>query len=245
LTDPLACSVHAVGRTDPSSAGSVLVYGAGVLGLGVVWALRATGYAGRIDVVARHEHQGRLARRFGATDVLFLSAGRAARFESIARRTGGRVVRARLGNVMLSGGYDVVFECVGHQETIEEALKWARSRGQVIMVGMGDGRGSDMTPVWFGELTVVGVSGRGQEDLSGRGPLAAERGASRGQGIHTYRLVHQLMLSGGPDVSCLLTHTFELAEYKAALWAAMDKRTHRSVKVAFRLPAARPGGNRA
>ena len=221
LTDPLACSLHAVLRADLSGAERVMVYGAGILGLGVVWALRAVGFGGKIDVVARHRHQGRLAEAFGADEVLFLPSGKRERFKAVADRTGARLTRARFGNYMLSGGYDAVFECVGGERTIEEALKWTAARGQVILVGTGHGRGTDMTALWFRELTVIGAYGRSVEDFAGRR-------------VQTYQLVHELMLAGGPDVSNLLTHTFPLADYKEALSVAMHKARHESVKVAFR-----------
>lgn len=226
LTDPLACSLHCVGRADLAAAKNVLVYGAGILGLGAVWGLRAAGYDGRIDVIARHAHQAERADRLGASEVLCPPPDKRRRFELLAERTGGRVTRARFGSYMLSGGYDVVFECIGSRGTIEQALKWTRSRGQMVMVGMGHGRGADMTAIWFGELTVVGSSGRGEEDF-------------RGRKIHTYRMAHELMLSGAAELRPLLTHTFALADYKAALKAAIDKGAHRSVKVAFRFARAR------
>ena len=231
LTDPLACSLHAVLRADPPSgqggldaAESVLVCGAGVMGLGVVWALRGIGFEGRIHVLARHAHQGDMARRFGADEVLYLPGDARRRFQAVASRTGARLTRARFGNYMLSGGYDVVFECVGSTQSIQEALKWVRSRGRVVLVGTGHGRGADLTPLWFGELTVVGSSGRAEENF-------------RGRRVHTYRLVHELMTRPGPDVSALLTHTFPLSQYRAALEAALQKGPHRSIKVAFRFPA--------
>jgi len=225
LTDALACSLHAALRADLSGAESVLIYGAGVLGLGIVWALRAIGFDGKIEVIARYPHQQALAASLGADEVLVLPAGRRQQFELIAARTGARLTRARFGNYMLSGGYDVVFECVGRSETIANALKWARARGQVVLVSTGHGRDSDLTPVWFGELNVVGAYGRGMEDFRGR----KER---------TYRLVHELMASGGGETGALLTHTFELSDYKAALTTAMNKGAHGSVKVAFRFPPA-------
>ena len=165
------------------------------------------------------------AETFGADEVLMLPPRGRDRFDVVAGRVGGRVTRARLGNYMLSGGYDAVFECVGQRRTIEESLKWARSGGQVILLSTGHGRGADMTNVWFGELTVRGVSGRAEETFKGRR-------------IHSYRLTHELMRSGAARVDDLLTHTFGLTEYKAALAAAIDKRAHRSVKVAFRYDGA-------
>ncbi len=220
LTDPLACSLHAVLRADLTRAERVLVYGGGMLALGVVWALRAVGWGGKIDVIGRHAHQGEVAEALGADDVLLLPKSNRLRFEAVAQRVGGRAIHARFGNYMLSGGYDVVFECVGRGRTIEEAVKWTRSGGQMVLLSTGHGRGTDLTGVWFGELTVLGVSGRSIEDF-------------RGRRAQPHALAPEQMLSGVADVARLLTHTFRLDEYKAALAAAIDKRTHRSIKVAF------------
>jgi len=219
LTDPLACSLHAVLRADVPEGGHVLVYGSGMLGLGVVWALRETGWCGTIDVAARHDHQATAAEDLGADAVLRLPASDAERFDAIAERTGGRVVRARFGNRMLSGGYDAVFECVGARRTLTDSLKWTRPVGRTIMLSTGHGRGTDLTSVWFSELTVLGVSGRAEETF-------------RGRTAHTYAFAHELM-SSGRDVSGLLTHTFALSDYRSALDVAMNKGVHRSIKVAF------------
>ena len=220
LTDPLACSLHAALAADLTDAQRVLIYGGGILGLGIVWALRAIGYAGQIDTIARYAHQADFAHDFGADNAGPLPQAKAARFEAVAERTGGRVSRARFGNYMLSGGYDVVFECVGGDRTITESLKWTRAGGQTVMVGTGHGRGADMTTIWFGELTVIGAYGRSIESF-------------RGRRVHTYDLVHELM-ADADGLERLLTHTFDLAEYKAAFAAAMDKAASGSVKVALR-----------
>ena len=220
LTDPLACSLHAALAADLTDAERVLVYGGGILGLGIVWALRAIGYAGRIEAIARYAHQADLARDFGADQAGPLPRAKAERFEAVAERTGGRVSRARFGNYMLSGGYDVVFECVGGNRTITESLKWTRAGGQTVMVGTGHGRGADMTAIWFGELTVIGAYGRSIESF-------------RGRDVHTYELVHELM-ADADGLERLLTHTFDLADYKAAFAAAMDKAASCSIKVALR-----------
>ena len=220
LTDPLACSLHGVLRADLSDPTRVLVYGAGALGLGVVWALRAIGWTGRIDVIARHKHQAQVATAFGADEIIKFPSGAAGRFETIAERTDGRVVKAFPGSYMLSGGYDVVFECVGSSSTMEEAIKWTRAGGQTVLIGTGHGRGTDLTAVWFAEVNVLGSSGRAMEIFQGRK-------------VHTCKLVHELMRASAPDTSVLLTHTFPLDDYQAALSAAIHKHAHRSIKVAF------------
>ncbi len=220
LTDPLACSLHAVLRVDLSSAKRVLVYGAGVLGLGIIAALRAIGYAGRIDALDLHDYLAVLAGEFGADDFVSLPPETPGRFARIAELTGGTVQRARFGNYMVSGGYDVIFDCVGCISSMDESLRWTRSRGQVVLVGTGHGRSVDMTPIWFTELTVLGAYGRQIEKFDGRE-------------IGTYQLVYELMCAGKLKTDGLLTHTFALSDYKKAFNTAMNKAKDKAVKVAF------------
>ena len=220
LTDPAACSLHAVLRLELKGVERVLVYGAGVLGLATIASLRAVGYPGRIHALGRHGYTGRLALAMGAEEYLRLPRARRARFEEIARRTGATVHRARFGNYTLSGGYDVVFDCVGSRQSIGESLRWTRSRGQMVFLATGHGRGVDLTPIWFTELTVLGAYGRQRERFDGRR-------------VGTYGLVHELMCSGKLPVRGLLTHTFRIGEYRRAFRVGMSKAQHEAVKVAF------------
>jgi threonine dehydrogenase-like Zn-dependent dehydrogenase len=220
LTDPVACALHAVLRADLAAAGSVLVYGAGVMGLGVIAGLRATGFIGRIDALDRAAYLKDRAMSLGASEFLTLPPEPRERFIAIARRTGGTVQEGRLGNFMLCGGYDVVFECVGGATSVTEALKWTRARGQLVMVGTGHGRGADLTPVWFQELTVKGAYGRQIENFQGRR-------------IGTYQLVHELMAAGNLPVRPLLTHTFRVEQYRKAFEASIQKERYEAVKVAI------------
>ncbi len=220
LTDPIACSVHAVLRAEPGQARQVLVYGAGVLGLGIIAALRALDYTGRIDALDRAKYLAAHASRLGADEFIRLPAKRGERFSEMARRTGATVQRVRFGNHMLSGGYDVVFDCVGSRESIDESLKWTRARGKVVFVGTGHGGGADLTPIWFRELNVVGAYGRQLEHCNGRR-------------VGTYQLVHEMMEQGKLPVGELLTHTFPLAEYRKAYTVSMNKGASEAVKVVF------------
>ena len=220
LTDPVACGLHAVLRADLSAAKRVLVYGSGVMGLGIIASLRAIGFGGRIDALDRHEYLGEITREFGADDFFRLGSSKSERFNSIAHRTGGTVQRVRFGNYMLSGGYDIVFDCVGSASAVNESLKWTRAGGQVLFVGTGHGGAVDLTPVWFTELQIKGVYGRGIEQFNGK--TAA-----------TYELVHDLMLAGKLDVEKMLTHKFSLDEYRRAFSTASGKAASGAIKVAF------------
>ena len=220
LTDPLACSLHSVLRANLSGAQRVLVYGAGVLGLGAIAAMRAVGFGGHIDALDYSGYLEKIARRLGANDFVRLPLERGERFAAIAARTGGTVHRVRFNNYMLCGGYDVVFECVGSPQSMAESLKWTRARGDVVVVGTGSGGNIDLTPIWFRELNVKGAYGRQFEHFAG------------GR-ISTYALVHRLMTEGKLDVAGMLTHKFRLKDYRQAFDVSLHKGRHQAIKVAL------------
>ena len=220
LTDPVACGVHAALRADLSSTQHVLVYGAGTLGVAIVASLRALGFGGTIDAVDRHGYILTLAESMGVDNAIRLPSNVRDRFGRIAELTGASVQRSRFNNYMLSGGYDLIFDCVGSSLSINESLKWIRARGQLIVVGTTAGGAVDLTPVWFRELTVHGAYGRQEEHLEGRR-------------VGTYQLVHEWFVRGRLDVRTLLTHTFTLQEYRRAFDVALNKGKHQAIRVAF------------
>ncbi len=220
LTDPAACALHGVLRTDLSQVEKILVYGAGTIGLCTVASLRAVGYDGRIDVIARHDYQTELAESLGADECLILPPARRLRFEQIARMTGAKVHRVRFGNRTLTGGYDVTCDCVGSKQSLNECLKWTRGRGQMVLVGTGHGGGVDLTSIWFSELKVFGAYGRQVENYDGRK-------------LSTYKLVHEFMVQGKLPLEPLLTHRFPIGQYRRAYGTALHKSANKAVKVAF------------
>ncbi len=221
LTDALACSLHAALRANLEGASRILIYGCGTLGLGLISCLRALGYSGQLDALGRANYLEPVAGSLGADEYLRLGSG-LERHEEIARRTGAQIKTARFGNRMLSGGYDIVLDCVGSQQSVNESLKWTAARGQVIMVATSGGGRIDLTPVWFRELSVVGVYGRQIEHWQG----------SR---IGTYPLVLEMLARDQIVTEGLLTHTFRLEEYRRAFAAAIWKRDSEAIKVAFDL----------
>ena len=223
LVDSFACSLHAVLRADLSQVRTVLLYGAGMLGLAGAGCLRALDFDGRIDLLGRRRSLEPLAKQLGADEYITLPNSKPARFAEMASRTGSTVQRARFGNYMLSGGYDLVIDCVGSRQSIEECLKWTRARGQVIMLGTLQRATMDLTPLWFRELKLLGAYGRQLETF----PLGSE------QRTNTYQIVLDWIKEGRLPLEGLLTHTFRIEEYQQALRVAMSKGRYSAVKVAF------------
>lgn len=224
LVDPLACALHGVLRRRPEDDDRVLVQGAGIIGLGVVAALRALDCQARVTALVRHDSQRRQMLDAGADDAI-VSPRRessARRYDRIAAAVGGRRVAAAFGNQALIGGFDLVYDCVGNGASLTDAMKFARPRGTVVELGTTQISVVDTTPLWFTELTVLGAYGRQIEDAGGEPPK------------HTYGLVFELLESGKLRTEGLQTQTFDLGEYRPALEAAASRGRTQAIKIAFR-----------
>jgi len=222
LIDPLASAAHAVLRRMPREGESILVNGAGIIGLGILAAIRAMGCANPISIVARHHFQQETARRLGASDVLaFRRKDSAAdRYDTVARLTTGIRVPGRFGNQGLIGGFDLTFDCTGTARGMTDAIKWTRSRGTVVSVGTSGIGVVDTTPIWFDEIEIIGANGRQIETYQGRA-------------IHTYELVLEWATSGRLDLSAIPVKRFPLSRYRAAFRQIGSRGRYPIIKAAF------------
>ncbi len=222
LTDPIACSLHAVLRCPPAEGSRVVVIGGGIIGLGVLAGLQALVPGIDVTAVVRHEVQEELARRFGAGDVIRSRRGetKAERYQQVADRVGGRRYDAMFGNQALVGGYDMAFDCIGSGESLTDAMKFVHARGTVVECATSTITVVDTTPLWHAELDVVGCYGRAVEDFEGRR-------------LHTYEVVLELVRSQRLDLSGLLTHTFRLEDYRSAFAMLSRRGSTRLVRAAF------------
>jgi threonine dehydrogenase-like Zn-dependent dehydrogenase len=160
LVEPLACAVHAALRARPEPGASVLVVGAGTVGLLTLLALRELTPVDRVLVVAKHPGQRAIARQFGATEVIDPREATAA----IRRATHAQRLRPERGGSFLLGGVDAAVDCVGSGPSLDLAVRTTRAGGRVVLAGMPAG-GVDLAPVWFRELEVTGAYAAGTELL--------------------------------------------------------------------------------
>ncbi|MFQ5577440.1 MAG: zinc-binding dehydrogenase [Anaerolineae bacterium] len=222
FVEPAAVAIHAAWRRPPLPGEKALVLGCGTIGFLLIQALRALRPDCDITAVAEFDWQADMARTFGARRV-FLA--RDDGYAETARLTGARLYAGRGGNYMLLGGFDVVFDVVGIASTLNNALRWTRAGGTVVLVGVNLHRMTvDLTPVWYQEVDLIGAVGH---DVV----------AWQGESLSTFELAMRWMQLGLLNCDSLLTHRFPLAEYRRAFATAINKRAHRSVKVAFEFPA--------
>ena len=220
FVEPAAVAIHAAWRCLAKPGERVLVLGCGTVGFLLIQALRVLQPACEITAVAEFPWQADLARTFGAEHA-FLA--RDDGFTEAARLTGARLYEGRAGNRMLMGGFDVVFDVVGIAATLNDALRWTRAGGTVVLVGVNLHRMLlDVTPVWYQEVDLVGAVGH---------DVVTWEGVT----LSTFELAMRWMRTGRLNCEGLLTHRFPLDAYREAFAVAVDKRAHRSIKVAFEL----------
>ncbi|BCH33995.1 dehydrogenase [Mesorhizobium sp. L-8-10] len=125
-------------RVQPGS--TAVVVGDGAVGLMGVLAARHMG-AERIVAMSRHKARQDLALEFGATDI-------------VSERGNAGVARIR----ELTGGVgaESVLECVGTQESMEQAINCARPGGSIGFVGVPHGVQLDGQGLFFAQKSLLG-----------------------------------------------------------------------------------------
>ena len=218
LTDPLASSLRPVLLHPPVDGDVVLVIGAGTIGALTVRALRAIGWQGPLACLGRYDFQLELAKAAGA-DHVFRRADEVYRWaESLPH---ARAFKPSLAPRFVEGGPSLVYDTVGSESTVQDALAITREGGKVVLVGGAAEISADWTRLWYRQLTVAGIF------AYGRAPF---RGVDR----DIYDSSLELLRTDAIGQLGMVTHVFALEEYRAALAAALDKGGHRSIKVAFR-----------
>ncbi|MGH9074396.1 MAG: zinc-dependent alcohol dehydrogenase [Acidimicrobiales bacterium] len=220
MVEPVACAIHAALSSGVADGDTVVVLGAGTLGLCVVAALRRLCLPGTLVSVAKHPTQHRLASELGADVVVEPGELRRA----VRRLTRSLAVGPEHGKGRLTGGADVVLDCVGSADAIADSLAVVRPRGRVVLVGMPGKVRVDMAPLWQREVALVGAYAYGRE------VLAPPAGARR-----TFDLAFELVRDAG--LGRLVSARYPLERFEEAVAHAAAAGRRGSVKVVFDLEA--------
>lgn len=132
LSDVMSTGYHAAYTAEVKEGDTVVVIGDGAVGLSGVLAAKMMG-AKSIIAMSRHEDRQKLAREFGATDI-------------IAERGEEAVAKVR----ELTGGYgaDAVLECVGSELSLDTAYQVARNGAIIGRVGVPHGVPESAASAW-------------------------------------------------------------------------------------------------
>src|SRR5438270_7565768 len=131
LIEPFACCIHAALRGGATRDDIVVVSGAGTIGLLTIAAVKLFTPPKRLIAIAKHPTQADLARKLGADQVVKpADVFQRIRFATAARRLEG------MNRPLLLGGADVTFECVGRADSLNDAVRFTREGGPVVVGGM-------------------------------------------------------------------------------------------------------------
>ncbi len=220
LLEPSSVAVHTVLRHVPQPGDRVLIIGAGTIGLLTLQAVRALSPDVEISVQARYPFQVEKATRMGAAHIIYPQDS----YRGVQQATQAQLYTGMLGNKMLLGGYDVIYDTIGNRQTIHDALRWARAKGTVVLVGLSlHMMHIDLTPVWYQEINLIGTMGQGMETW----PMGSNRQRS------TFSITADMIMNNALRPESLITHHFALNNYQQALLTAIDKREQRAIKVVF------------
>lgn len=145
-TEPLANSLHVVNLADPSDDETIVIIGAGIIGLGVLQVIKAR-CAAKVYVIEVSDKRLDMARQLGADYVI--DAKKEAPYEKILEMTGSTRISFLREPV---GGADTVIDCAGFStgvgnapsgwdspdaegpSSIWDALRMVKQNGKVVVV---------------------------------------------------------------------------------------------------------------
>jgi threonine dehydrogenase-like Zn-dependent dehydrogenase len=215
MIEPTACAIHSALAAGVNPGDTVAIIGAGTLGLTTLAAIRAYTAPGTIAIGAKYPLQQRLARESAELVVEPHELIRA-----IRRITGSMAIGEQL-----TGGADVVIDCVGSSESITSALRMVKPRGRVLVVGMPGGVSLDLTSLWHRETHLAGSYAYGTEQLAD------------GTARRTFDMAFELVASA--RLERLVSALYPLDRYTEALEHAAQAGSRAAVKVCFDLRSER------
>jgi threonine dehydrogenase-like Zn-dependent dehydrogenase len=224
MVEPFAIGLHAALQNFPQDSEQVLIIGAGTIGLCMVAALRALGSNAEIIAISRYGFQSDAAAKLGATQVIRGSRD-SSYYNDVVELTGADLKNPVMGKPLVMGGVDRVFDCVGSNSSLDDAMRLTKNGGQVVFVGEpGIVKNLDWTPIFTQDLEVKAAY------------LYNHAEEYKGQQWKAFNLAIDLMVNGKVDLGWMVTHKFELDDYKQAFSVTDHKKQGKAIKVAFEFP---------
>jgi L-iditol 2-dehydrogenase len=180
MIEPIAVAVHAVNRVGNLSANGVLVLGAGTIGNLVAQTARALGATKQL-ITDINNYKLDKARECGLENVC-----------NPQREN----LEDRIIEIFGPDKMDVIFECVGSQETITQAVENARKGTDIVVVGV------------FGKNPEVNLGFVQDRELRLLGTLMYQKG--------DYETAIKLVAQKLINLSPLVTHRFAFGDYPEA-----------------------------
>jgi threonine dehydrogenase-like Zn-dependent dehydrogenase len=125
------------------------------------------------------------------------------------------------------GGFDATLVCVGTSTAIDDALRFTRSGGSIVLLGnVSHLPHVDWTPVWLKELSL-------------HGSLCYHGGGHRGAGRDAFAAALELLTGPiGAALAPLVTHVVPLERATEAIAIAIGRAGRSAIKVAIACEAS-------
>ena len=219
LIPEFARALRGILQHPPAAGDRVIVMGAGSLGLLTAEALQMLGCRVNLLIVGDHPFELEIARNLSDAEVILADTPGTA-YEGVAAFVKGTVRYPEVGRITLEGGADLVYETTGLRDRIEDALRFTGEGKKLVLMGINQPAGFDMTPLWFKSVRICGT-------------LFSGRDSYKGEMRETFDIAMELAAEHGLPVSQLVTHRFKLDEYESAFAALADRSRTKALKVIF------------
>ena len=117
------------------------------------------------------------------------------------------------------GGFDRVFDTVGHRDTLNLSLRVLAVRGTLSVLGIGRSVKLDLTPLWLKLQTVRGCYAYRYNDIKGVRKQAFE-------------MALDLIAKKKTRVDDMLTHRFRIEDYRKMIAVNVRKSLYKAIKTA-------------
>jgi threonine dehydrogenase-like Zn-dependent dehydrogenase len=216
LTEPLSVGLQAVLDNMPANRDRVLVIGGGVIGAMVVKSIRALGSGCDITVVEPSPFAAGYVKKSGAD-----RAVPGGIIEAAVDIAGGRAYKPVLGERIVMGGFNRIFDTVGHGDTLNRSLRVLAAGGTLSVIGIGKDVKLDLTPLWLKLQTVRGCYGNHYNAVKGGRKLAFE-------------MALDLIAKKKARVDDMLTHTFRIEDFRKMIEVNLHKTRNKAMKTAVK-----------
>jgi len=214
LTEPLSVGLQAVLDNRHEDTDKVLIIGGGVIGAMVVKCMRALDSGCDITVVEPSTFAAEYVKQCGANRTI-----KGGIIDAAVEIAGGRAYQPLLGERVVMGGFDKVYDTVGHADTLNMALRVTATNGTLSVIGIGKEVKLDLTTLWLKLQTVKGCYGYRYNNIAG-----ARK--------HTFEMAIDLISSKKIQVEDMLTHKFPLEKYRELIEVNVKKDSNRAMKTA-------------
>ncbi|MBC2714059.1 MAG: alcohol dehydrogenase catalytic domain-containing protein [Desulfobacteraceae bacterium] len=217
MTEPVAVALQTIFDNMPKEDDTVLVIGGGVIGNLTIQSIKALVPKCSVSVIEPSSFAEDMAKKAGADEVIPAKDI----FKRTARITGAKVYKPMLGMEIPMGGFNRIYDTVGHSSTLNLSMRLMAAMGTLSVVGIGGDVKLDLTPLWLKLQTVQGVYAYGHVVFNGKKQ-------------HVFEIALDLMKNRKIQADTLVTHKFGIEDYEQMIEVNLNKQKHRAMKTVIK-----------